>query len=191
MAIDPSLFAELIRQVGEDPSREGLHETPARAAKAWADWTCGYDQDPATILKTFEDGAQGYDQVVFQGGITLHSHCEHHLAPIFGLAHVGYLPGKRVVGLSKLARLVDVFAHRLQVQERMTSQIAAALQEHLQPRAVGVVLQCRHFCIESRGIRRVGSVTQTVALHGDFRDEPAARAEFMALVHNAQQAPIL
>jgi GTP cyclohydrolase I len=190
-APETSLFATLLAQLGEDPTRGGLRETPARAAKAWAEWTSGYGVDPATILKTFDDGAENYDGIVFQGGISLHSHCEHHMAPIFGVAHVGYIPGSRVVGLSKLARVVDVFAKRLQVQERMTTQIAQALQDNLAPRAVGVVLQCRHFCIESRGVARVGSVTTTSSLHGAFRDEPEARAEFMAMVRSAQQVSVL
>lgn len=188
---DPSLFKSLLAQVGDDPSREGLAETPERAARAWAEWTSGYGVDPASVLKAFEDGSEDYNELVFVGGIPLFSLCEHHMAPFFGLAHVGYIPCGRVVGLSKFARLVDVFAHRLQVQERMTVQIADAIQNVLEPRAVGVVLQCRHTCMESRGIKRIGSVTMTSALRGEFLDEPEARAEFLAMVHSARQATIL
>lgn len=188
---DKELFTTLLSQLGDDPSREGLRETPERAARAWAEWTSGYAVDPASVLKSFEDGSQGYDELVFQGNISLFSHCEHHMAPFFGVAHIGYIPNGRVVGLSKLARLVDVFARRLQVQERMTVQIAQALQEVIEPRAVGVVLQCRHTCMESRGIRRIGTVTMTSALFGEFRAEPEARAEFMTMVHSARQVSVL
>lgn len=190
-APNPATIAELLGQLGDDPSREGLRETPERVSRAWAEWTSGYGVDPVSILKSFADGASGYDELVFQGGISLYSHCEHHLAPIFGVAHVGYIPRSRIVGLSKIAKLVDVFARRLQVQERMTVQIAGVLQEALEPRAVGVVLQCRHLCMESRGIRRVGTVTQTSCLLGEFRDEPEARAEFMGMVHAARQVSVL
>lgn len=188
---DPAIFSRLIEQAGEDPSREGLSETPARAARAWAEWTSGYGVEPASVLKAFGDGAEQYDEVVFQGNIPVYSHCEHHLAAIFGVAHIGYIPSGRVVGLSKLARLVEVFARRLQVQERLTVQIADALQQVLAPRAVGVVLQCRHMCMESRGIQRAGTVTQTSALLGAFRDEASARAEFMAMVQASRAAGVL
>lgn len=185
------LFEELIAQVGEDPSREGLLETPERAARAWEEWTSGYGVDPAAVLKDFADGSENYDELVFQGGIPLWSLCEHHMAPFFGVAHVGYIPSGRVVGLSKLARLVDVFARRLQVQERLTVQVARALEDALHPRGVGVVLQCRHSCMESRGIRRIGSVTTTSALLGDFRSEPEARAEFMSMVNASRPVTVL
>ena len=165
---DQDLIASLLGQLGDDPSREGLSETPQRVAKAWAEWTSGYAADPAAILKTFEDGSAGYDALVFQGNITLYSHCEHHMAPFFGVAHIGYIPNGRVVGLSKLARLVDIYARRLQVQERLTVQIASALNTHLEPKAVGVVIECRHLCMESRGIRQAGTTTKTSALHGAF-----------------------
>lgn len=187
----PALFEELLLHIGEDPSREGLAETPERCARAWAEWTSGYDQDPVAVLKSFADGSEGYDELVFQGNISCYSHCEHHLAPFFGVAHIGYIPSGRVVGLSKLARLVDVFARRLQVQERLTVQIAQALQDVLKPRAVGVVLECRHLCMESRGIQRAGTVTKTSALLGAFRDEPDARAEFMSMVTSARSVSVL
>lgn len=190
-AISPSVFQTLLDQIGEGGSREGLSETPARAARAWAEWTRGYDQDPRALLKSFVDGSEGYDELVFQGNIACYSQCEHHLAPFFGVAHVGYIPSGRVVGLSKLARLVDVFARRLQVQERLTVQVAQTLQEVLEPRAVGVVLECRHMCMESRGIQSVGTITKTSALLGEFRDEPSARAEFMSMVTSVRQVSIL
>lgn len=173
---------ELLRVVDPDPAREGLAETPARAAKAWEFWTSGYGKNPADILKVFEDGAKGCDQMVVVRDIPVYSHCEHHLAPIFGTATVGYLPNGRIVGLSKLNRLVDMYARRLQVQERLTNQIADALMEHLQPRGVGVIITARHFCMESRGVQHVGCSTKTSALHGEFRDDPTVRAEFMSLV---------
>lgn len=179
---DTELVRQLLSQLGEDPGRGGLRETPSRVSKAWAHWVSGYDQDPAEILKCFEDGAEKYDELVFQGNLTFYSHCEHHLAPFFGVAHIAYIPTGKVVGLSKLSRLVDVFAHRLQVQERMTRQIAEALMDHLQPLGVAVVLNARHLCMESRGIRKTGTRTKTSAVLGVFKDKPEARAEFMNLV---------
>lgn len=172
----------LLRMVGEDTRREGLIETPARVVKAWKEWCDGYAQDPAGILKTFEDGAAGVDEMVVVKDIELYSHCEHHMAPFFGVAHVAYIPRKRIVGLSKLARLVDVFAHRLQVQERMTNQIADAINDILQPFGVGVVVQAKHFCMCSRGVGKQGSTTITSALRGAIKDKPAARAEFLAFI---------
>lgn len=169
-------------QVGGGPLREGLRETPARVAKAWVDeWASGYKQDGVALLKTFADGANGYDEMVVETDIPVYSHCEHHLAPIFGVAHIGYVPRDRVVGLSKLPRIVDVYARRLQVQERLTTQIADALNAGLQPLGVAVVLECRHLCMESRGVRRRGIVTTTSKLLGVLRD-PTARAEFFSLV---------
>jgi GTP cyclohydrolase I len=163
------------------PMREGLEETPARAAKAWAFWTKGYKEDPAEILKVFKDGGERYDQMVCVADIPVYSHCEHHLAPIFGTATVAYIPNGHIVGLSKLNRLVDCFARRLQVQERMTQQIADALQEHLKPRGVGVVIKARHMCMESRGVSQQGTTTITTALHGAIRTEADARAEFLRM----------
>jgi GTP cyclohydrolase I len=177
----PELFRELLEQLGEDPTREGLRETPSRVAKAFVEWTSGYNQDPAAILKCFEEAAEKYDEMVFQGNIEFYSLCEHHLAPFFGTAYIAYIPNGRVVGLSKLPRLVDVFARRLQVQERMTRQIAEALNDHLEPLGVAVVLRARHLCMESRGIRRSGALTTTSAVLGVFRDRPEVRAEFFSL----------
>jgi GTP cyclohydrolase I len=161
--------------------REGLHETPARMAKAWEFWTRGYRDDPAKILKVFEDGGERYDQMVCVRDIPIYSKCEHHLADIFGTATIAYIPNGRIVGLSKLSRLADCFARRLQVQERMTQQIADALHEHLKPVGVGVVIKARHMCMESRGICQQGHHTVTTALHGAIRDQPDARAEFLRM----------
>lgn len=172
----------LLQFIGEDPSRPGLVETPKRFLGAWAEWTSGYRTDPKSVLKTFEDGAERVDEMVVVRDIPVYSQCEHHLAPFFGVAHVAYIPNGKIVGLSKLPRLVDVFAKRLQVQERLTNQVADALVEHLAPKGVGVVVECRHLCMESRGIRKVGSTTVTSAMRGALMSNPAARAELMSLV---------
>lgn len=161
--------------------REGLHETPARVAKAWEFWTRGYGMRAEDILKSFEDGSEGYDEMVLVKDIPIYSKCEHHLADIFGTATIAYIPEGRVVGLSKLSRLADMFARRLQVQERLTVQIADALNEHLKPKGVGVVIRARHMCMESRGVSQQGHHTVTSALRGVFRDDPAARAEFLQM----------
>lgn len=175
-----TLTYELLGQLDPDHPREGLADTPKRVAKAWRHWCSGYDMDPAEILKVFEDGANGYDEMVMVKDIPLYSKCEHHLADIFGTACVAYIPNGKIVGLSKLSRLVDCFAKRLQVQERLTVQIADALVEHLAPTGVGVLVRARHMCMESRGIRQQGHYTITSALRGAMREQPAARAEFLA-----------
>jgi GTP cyclohydrolase I len=177
-------WRRLLTSLGEDPNRPGLHETPARVAKAWKHWTSGYDQDPVEVLKAFEDGAEQYNELIVVRGIPVYSHCEHHLAPFFGKATVGYLPNGKIVGLSKLTRLVDIFAKRLQVQERMTIQIANALMEVLEPKAVGVVVKCRHMCMESRGIRTPGEETITSAMLGELQPNLALRTEFLALARD-------
>lgn len=171
----------LLSMVGEDPAREGLQETPARVIKAWKHWCQGYGQDPVAVLKTFEDGAEGCDEMVIVKGIELYSHCEHHMAPFFGVAHVAYIPDKRIVGLSKLARVVDIFSQRLQVQERLTNQIADAINNALHPIGIGVIIEAKHFCMCSRGVNKQGSTTITSALRGAIKDKPDARAEFLAL----------
>ncbi len=176
-----SAIRALLRALGEDLEREGLRETPDRVMRAWQHWTQGAHQDPATVLKTFEDGAEGVDEMVLVKDIQFFSHCEHHMAPFFGKAHVAYIPGRRIVGLSKLARVVDIFAHRLQVQERLTNQIADALDTHLRPLGVGVVVEATHFCMCSRGVNKQGSVTVTSALRGAIKQKSDARAEFLAL----------
>lgn len=170
----------LLQFVGEDVTREGLRETPQRFLKAWKHFTSGYGQDPAQLLKTFDDGAERYDEMVIVRDIPVYSQCEHHMVPFHGTAAVAYIPDGRVVGLSKINRLVDMYARRLQVQERMTTQIADAMERHLAPKGVGVVIRCRHMCVEARGIKHQGSGTVTSALRGVMR-EGAARAEFLQM----------
>jgi len=168
--------------LGEDPAREGLLDTPARVVRAYAEHFSGYAQDPAEYLaKTFEE-VEGYDELVLVSDIELFSHCEHHMVPFVGKAHVAYIPNGRVVGLSKVARVVDVFAKRLQVQEKLTKQISDAIQTHLRPQGVAVILQCQHFCMCYRGVRKPGSWTTTSKLHGIFLNDPAARMELFTLI---------
>lgn len=169
----------LLEYVGEDPTRGGLKETPARVSKAWAYWCNGYSKKADEILKVFEDGAESYDQMITVQDIPIYSHCEHHLAPIFGTATISYIPNGKIVGLSKLSRLADMFARRLQVQERLTSQIATALHKHLEPKGVGVCIKARHLCMESRGVCQQGHQTITTALTGVLLDDPSAKAEFL------------
>ena len=172
----------LLQYMGEDPAREGLLETPKRVVAAMAEHFAGYAEDPAEHLaKTFEE-VEGYDELVLVSDIELHSHCEHHMVPFVGKAHVAYIPNGRVVGLSKLARTVDVFARRLQVQEKLTAQIANAIQEHLRPQGVAVIVQCQHFCMCYRGVRKTGSWTTTSKLLGVFLDDHKARLELLTLV---------
>lgn len=165
--------------------RSGLAETPKRYATALEAMLSGYGVDPPSLLKTFEDGAASYDQMVFQAAIPIYSLCEHHVLPFFGSAHVAYIPRGRIVGLSKISRVVDAFARRLQVQERLTTEIADCLSDTLDPIGVGVVIQCRHFCMEARGVQKQGTVTSTCALRGAMKDEDAARAEFLAFVRTS------
>jgi GTP cyclohydrolase I len=176
----------LLQFIGEDPAREGLLETPARVVRAWQEWSAGYRVDIGTIFKTFEDGAT--DEMVIVHNIPVVSHCEHHLAAITGIAHVGYVPDGRIVGLSKIPRLVDVFARRLQVQERMTAPVADAMMEHLRPKGVGVLVRAEHHCMSTRGVRIHGSVTTTSAMRGVLLDKPEARSEFLALCRDAERA---
>lgn len=182
-----ALIKEFIDRLDSNPSREGLAETPARVVKAWKFFCSGYDQEPKKVLKTFQDGSENYDQLLFQANIPVFSSCEHHLLSMHGVAHVSYVPNGKVVGLSKLSRLVDIFARRLQVQERMTNQIVDALMEHLEPKGAGVVLQLRHHCMESRGIQKVGTITMSSALRGCVKDESECRSEFMSFVNTASQ----
>lgn len=175
------IIVRLLQLVGEDANREGLLETPARVVKAWRHWCSGYGKDPAKLLKVFGDGAERHDQMVTVKDIPIYSHCEHHMAPIFGTATISYIPNGKIVGLSKLSRLADMFARRLQVQERLTDQIADALFEHLEAKGVGVVIKARHMCMESRGICQQGHHTVTTALRGAMKDEPDTRAEFLRL----------
>ena len=171
----------LLQFIGEDPTRGGLIETPKRVAKAWQYWCSGYEVDIPALLKTFEDGADGCDEMVVVKDIPFYTHCEHHMAPFFGTATVAYIPNGKIVGLSKLPRIVDAFARRLQVQERLTNQIADAIDGNLSPLGVGVIIKARHLCMESRGIQQQGHCTITSALRGVIRNTPAARAEFLDL----------
>lgn len=180
-AIIQGLVRQLLGQIDPAPEREGLLETPARVAKAWGDWTSGYHQNASDILKQFNDGGEGYDENVTVKDIPFYSHCEHHLAPFFGTACIAYIPNGRVVGLSKLSRLVNMHSRRLQVQERLTVGIANDLVEHLAPHGVAVMLRGRHMCMESRGVRTVGSETVTLALRGAVKDDPALRAEILSI----------
>jgi GTP cyclohydrolase I len=171
----------LLRWAGDDPNREGLAGTPERVVRAYREWFAGYDTDPHELLaRTFEE-TEGYDELVLLRDIPWTSHCEHHLVPIVGLAHVGYLPRQRVVGISKLARVVDAFARRLQIQEKMTVQIANTINSVLQPRGVAVVLKAEHGCMTTRGVHKHGVGMVTSSMLGAFRDKPEARSEFLRL----------
>ena len=175
------LVVRLLQYIGEDPAREGLRQTPSRVLSAWQEWCAGYQMSVEDILTTFEDGADKCNELVVMRNIPVYSTCEHHLAPFFGKATIGYIPQGRIVGISKLVRLTNIFAKRLQVQERLTNQIADALVEHLSPTGVGVILECRHLCMESRGVCTPDTPTTTSALRGALFDDPRARAEFLQL----------
>jgi GTP cyclohydrolase I len=172
---------QLLEALGEDPKREGLRETPRRVAKALAEMTAGNDSDVKALLDVTFDGGT-YDEVVALAGIPFTSLCEHHMLPFSGFAGVAYLPGARVVGLSKLARLVDAYARRLQIQERLTSQIGDALVRHLDPRGVAVTLEAEHSCMSCRGVLKSGAVMRTCVLRGVFMDKPEARAEVLGML---------
>ena len=174
-------IVRIIQFSGDDASREGLLETPARVTKALEHWFSGYDKKPEDLLKVFTDGGEAYDQMVVVKDIPIYSKCEHHIADIFGTATIAYIPDGKIVGLSKLSRLADMYARRLQVQERLTYQIADALQTHLSPKGVAVMIKARHMCMESRGICQQGHHTITTSLKGAFLTETDTRAEFMAL----------
>ncbi len=174
----------LLRWAGDDPEREGLIDTPTRVTKAYGEWFRGYDQDPeAHLQRTFEE-VDGYDEMVVLKDIRFESFCEHHMAPIIGKAHVGYLPTDRVVGISKLARLVDAYGKRLQVQEKMTAQIANTLQKVLQPRGVAVVLEGEHHCMSTRGIHKHGVTMVTSRMMGTFKTNSNTRQEFLKFIGN-------
>ena len=172
----------LLRWAGEDPAREGLLDTPRRVAEAYGDWFSGYKDEPREFLeRTFEEVA-GYDEMIVLRDIEFESHCEHHMAPIIGKAHIGYLPDGKVVGISKLARVVEAYARRFQVQEKMTAQIARCIQDVLKPRGVGVVVEGAHECMTTRGIHKRGVSMVTSKMLGTFRDDARTRAEFLALI---------
>jgi GTP cyclohydrolase I len=172
----------LIRWAGEVPGREGLVDTPARVVRAYEEWFAGYDQDPAEMLRrTFEE-VGGYDEMVILRDIPFQSCCEHHMAAIAGTVHVGYLPHDRVVGISKLARVVEAYARRLQVQERLTAQIAGTIEQVLKPRGVGVIVKATHACMSTRGVRKHGVSMVASRMIGAFRDDPATRQEFLSAI---------
>lgn len=173
----------LIAFAGDDPSREGLIETPKRVAKAFREFYCGYEQDPAETLDRVFDEAGGYDDMVLVRDIPFYSHCEHHMVPFIGKAHIAYFPDGGVVGLSKLARVVDIYARRLQMQERLTVEIAAAIDDGLRPRGVAVLLEAEHHCVSMRGTEKSGVSTVTTRFTGVFKTDPAERARFLALVN--------
>jgi GTP cyclohydrolase I len=182
----PELVRKMFVEVGEDPNREGLRRTPERFEKAFRFLTSGYDQDPAKIL----NGAMFsvcYDEMVVVKDIEMYSLCEHHLLPFFGKCHVAYLPNKKVVGLSKIARLVNMYARRLQIQERLTNQIANTIQEQLNPQGVGVIIEARHLCMVMRGVEKQNSLAVTSAMLGAFRDNKETRDEFLSLVKGSKQ----
>lgn len=177
------IVVRLLEFIGENVERGGLKETPKRVIKAWRHWFSGYAiVNPTDILKTFDDGGESYNQMIVVRDIPFYSHCEHHIAPFFGTATIAYLPDKKIVGLSKLSRLLDIYARRLQVQERLTTQVTDTLQAALQPRGCGCIIKARHLCMESRGIAKQGSETVTSAVQGVLRTNPEARAEFMSLL---------
>jgi GTP cyclohydrolase I len=172
----------LLRWAGDDPTREGLRDTPSRVTRAYEEFFSGYHVDPVALLeRTFEE-TEGYDEIVLLRDIRVESHCEHHMAPIIGRAHVAYLPHRRVVGISKLARVVEAYAKRLQIQEKMTAQIANTIQDVLQPRGVAVMIEATHQCMTTRGIHKPGATMVTSRLLGAFRDDPTTRRELLALI---------
>ena len=174
----------LIEWAGDDPTREGLLETPARVTRAFQEWFEGYAQNPDEVLaRTFEE-VEGYDEMVTLKDIRFESHCEHHLAPIIGKVHVAYLPRKKVVGISKLARVVETYARRLQVQERITSQIANCIQTVLEPQGVAVVIEGAHQCMTTRGVHKPGVTMVTSTMLGEFRQNPLTRREFLTIIGN-------
>ncbi len=177
----------LLQYIGEDPDREGLAKTPKRVIGAMRDHFCGYEEDPAVYLERTFSEVEGYNELVLISDIELHSHCEHHMVPFVGKAHVAYIPDGKVVGLSKIARVIDAYAKRLQVQEKLTAQIADAIWEHLQPQGVAVILQCQHFCMCYRGVKKPGSWTTTSKLHGVFLKDAASRMELFTLLGNKRE----
>ncbi len=172
----------LIEWAGDDPDREGLRGTPERVVRAYEEFFAGYGEDPVALLASTFEKTAAYDQMIVLRDIRLESHCEHHIVPILGKAHVGYLPAERVVGISKLVRLIEVFAKRMQIQEALTSEIADTIQDVLKPRGVGVVIEAAHQCMTTRGIRKPGVSLVTSRMLGCFRDNPTTRREFLAMI---------
>jgi len=175
-------FRTIIRWTGDNPDRDGLLNTPARLARAYEEYFRGYNEDPERILSTTFEETEGYDEMIILRGIRFESHCEHHIAPIIGRAWVAYIPNGRVVGISKLARIVEVYAKRLQIQEKMTAQIANAINNVLQPQGVGVIIKAEHYCMTARGIMKPGTDLVTSRMLGIFRSNAATRQEFLSMV---------
>ncbi|MBI1649149.1 GTP cyclohydrolase I FolE [Hyphomicrobium sulfonivorans] len=180
----------LIEWAGDDPDREGLVDTPARVARAYEEFFAGYAEDPVEILRTTFEETAGYDEIVMLRDIRLESHCEHHIVPIIGRAHIAYYPSQRVVGISKLARLAEIYAKRLQIQEVLTAQIADAMETVLKPKGVAILIEASHQCMTTRGIKKPGVVTITSRMTGCFRREPETRAEFYRLVAGRPLDPV-
>ncbi|HIK71898.1 MAG TPA: GTP cyclohydrolase I FolE [Gammaproteobacteria bacterium] len=172
----------LILWAGDNPSREGLLETPKRVVESYKEFYAGYDQDPEEVLSKVFEEVEGYDEIIIVKDILLESHCEHHMVPILGKAHVAYIPDKRIVGISKLARLVDLYAKRLQTQEAMTVQIADTIERVLKPKGVAIVIEAAHQCMSSRGVHKIETSTVTSRMLGAFRENPKSRMEFMNLI---------
>ena len=172
----------LIEWAGDDPDREGLVDTPERVVRAYEEFFAGYFEDPVAMLTTTFEETDDYDEMIVMRDIRVESHCEHHIVPILGKVHIGYLPSDRVVGISKLARVVEVFAKRLQIQERLTAQIGDTIQEVLQPRGVGVVIEAAHQCMTTRGVRKPGVSMVSSHMLGSFRDDPTTRQEFLSII---------
>lgn len=173
-------ITRVLEYIGEDPNREGLQETPKRVVKSWGELYAGYNQDPADLFTVFEK--DGYDEIVLLKDIEMYSMCEHHMLPFYGRAHVAYIPGEKIVGLSKLARVVDMFARRLQNQERITEQVTDTLMKYLEPKAAACVIEAKHMCMCSRGVGKQNSSMITSSMKGAFMDEPLARTELMRLI---------
>lgn len=174
----------LIQWAGDDPDREGLVDTPRRVVRAYEEFFAGYREDPIDLLQRTFDETEGYDEVVILRDVRFESHCEHHMVPIIGRAHIGYLPDRRVIGISKLARVVEVYGRRLQIQEKMTAQVANAINDVLQPRGVAVVVEAAHQCMTTRGVRKPGVSMVTSTMLGAFRDDPTTRREFLSMIGN-------
>lgn len=178
------LIKELLKELGENPERDGLKDTPRRVAKAYTETLSGYVKSPAEVMRFFEK--DGYDQMIVCKNIEFYSYCEHHMLPFYGKVHIAYVPNKRIIGLSKLARITDIFARRLQVQERMTTQIAEAIKLYLKPKGVAVVVEGKHLCMMMRGVQKQESSMITSAMLGNFRKNPETRNEFLKLIKNGQ-----
>lgn len=174
------IIKQLIMLAGDDPNREGLVDTPLRVVRAYGELFSGYAKEPKDVMKVFD--SNGYDQIVICKDIEFYSMCEHHMLPFAGKAHIAYIPGDKIIGLSKLARLLDIYARRLQIQERIADQVTAALMEHLQPQGAACVIEAEHFCMRMRGVSKQNSTMVTSSMKGVFMDKPAARAELMALI---------